>query len=99
MACLKVMSLRGMRVLPEGPDGNVRGMLPDERIVGVDMDCAQLPADNLSDIFTSEGLMIGNLIKKVTNTLGIKQCMSCKGRQYRYNQKGLELQRKIKDLF
>ena len=51
---------------------------------------------NLQDSFTGDGLLIGNVIKKVATSLGIKQCLKCKQRQLRYNQKGLEIQQKIK---
>ena len=95
MACLKVMSVRGLRVIPEAPDGNCYGKLLDEVIVGVDFNCAGNPVDDLNSIFTDEGLMIGNLVKKVTTAIGIKQCLSCRGRQQRLNLKGLELQRKL----
>ena len=97
MACLKVISARGMRIIPESVDGNVRGMLPDEKIVGVDMLCAPVAIDNFTDIFTSEGVMVGNLIKRATNALGIKQCLSCKGRQQRYNTRGLAIQKRVKN--
>lgn len=56
-------------------------------------------ADNFKDIIVKEGLLIGNVIKKVTSALGIKQCMKCQKRQLRYNEKGLEIQEKIKGFF
>lgn len=100
MACLKVLSANGvMRVLAEGPDGNVRGMRPGERIIGVDYACDEKPVDNLTAIFTSEGLMLGNLIKAVTDAVGIKQCGGCKGRQRGLNSAGLRLQDKIRSIF
>lgn len=52
--------------------------------------------DNLQDSFTGDGLLIGNVIKNLTSALGIRQCLKCKQRQLRYNQKGLEIQQKIK---
>lgn len=52
--------------------------------------------NDLTSIVNSEGLLIGNIIKKITNSLGIKQCLKCKQRQLRYNQRGLEIQTKIK---
>jgi len=35
----------------------------------------------------------------VTSALGISHCLACHQRQQRYNQKGLEIQQHIKDLF
>lgn len=100
MACLKVQGPNYIRVIPEGLDGNVRGVLPTERIIGAVMQCG--PDDAAYDLeswLTSEGLMVGNIIKSVATAIGIKQCLACKGRQKRYNRKGLEIQKVIKDLF
>ena len=55
--------------------------------------------DNLTDVFNEDGFMVGNAVKKITNAIGITQCLSCKGRQQNYNRVGLEIQQKIKDLF
>jgi len=100
MACLKVQSVRGIRLIPESSDGNVRGQLRDEVIVGAVMDCGPNSLGyDLNALVTPDGLMVGNLIKKVTNAIGIKQCLSCKGRQQHYNRVGLAVQQKIKDLF
>ena len=100
MACLRVRSERGIRLIPESPDGNVHGMLPDEVIAGVVMECGPtLIIDNLDALVTPEGLMVGNIIKRVTSAVGIKQCLACKGRQRDLNQRGLAIQQKIKDLF
>jgi hypothetical protein len=96
MACLKVISARGIRVLAEGRDGNIRGKLPDERILGVDFRCNAQSQDDLTSLITEDGIMVGNVIKAVTTALGIKQCLACKGRQRAYNQRGLDLQRKVK---
>jgi len=56
-------------------------------------------SDNFNDIITDQGILVGNVIKKVTSALGIKQCLKCKGRQRRYNEKGLELQQKVRAWF
>ena len=71
----------------------------DEHIAGVDWTCAANPADNMEDLVTDAGFMVGNAIKKVTNALGMRQCMACRGRQQRFNQRGLELQQKMKEIF
>jgi len=71
----------------------------DESIAGVDWTCAANPADNMNDLVTDDGFMVGNAIKKVTTALGMTQCMACRGRQQRYNQRGLELQQKVKEFF
>jgi len=103
MACLRVRGPLGERLLAEGSDGNVRGMWPGESIIGVVMDCGPYTVNDaaldLDHVVTQDGFMVGNVIKKVTKALGMKQCMACQGRQIRYNQRGLELQQKIKDLF
>ena len=52
--------------------------------------------NDLTSISNSDGLLIGNIIKKITNSLGIKQCLKCKQRQLHYNRRGLEIQEKIK---
>ena len=54
---------------------------------------------NLDNLFTADGFMVGNAVKKVATALGFKQCLACKGRQRAYNEKGLALQQKIKELF
>ena len=92
MACLRVRSARGVRLIPEGSDGNVRGRLPDEVIMGVVWDCGPRAGEN---VLTPEGLMVGNLVKKVATALGIKQCFRCKRRQQRWNAAGLKLQQKL----
>ena len=100
MPCLKVQGPNYIRLIAEGPDRNVRGVRPGEVILGAVMNCGPNAISyDLDSLITTEGLMIGNIIKAVTNKLGIKQCLSCKGRQQRFNQKGIEFQRKIKDLF
>lgn len=100
MACLKVQGPNYIRLIAEGPDGNVRGMRPNEVILGSVMGCGPNSVSyDLDSLITPDGLMIGNIIKKVTSAVGIKQCLRCKGRQQRYNQKGIELQQRVKDLF
>ena len=83
-------------ILLRGPNGERRVMegvvfrfLPGEVVVGS-------VADNLRDVITPDGIMLGNVVKKVTTALGIKQCLKCKGRQRRLNEKGLKLQNKVK---
>ena len=103
MACLKVTGANGERLLPESADGNVHGMQKGEVIVEAVWDCGpQMIGDStntdLEHVITAEGFMVGNAIKKVTRALGINHCMSCRGRQIRYNEKGLEIQQAIKKL-
>ena len=100
MACLKIQRGNTIIVLPEASDLNIRGMIAGDRIIGTDMRCGEiLPYDDLDSLLTSDGLMVGNLVKAVTNKLGIKQCLACKGRQRNLNARGLKLQQKLKDLF
>lgn len=98
MACLKVIGRDGIiRVVPEDKDLNVR-TLPGDTILGVEMTCGPvLPSDDLKSLVTEDGLMVGNIIKAVTTKLGIKQCLACKGRQRRYNERGLEIQKKVRN--
>ena len=102
MACLKVTGPYGERILPESPDGNVHGLLKGEQIVEAVWDCGpqmlQDAAMDLEHVFTPAGFMLGNAIKKVTHALGINQCMACRGRQRRYNEKGIEIQQALKKL-
>lgn len=79
-----------------------RRFVPGEEIIGIDYGCnpeAYTTQADLTSIFTSDGLMLGNAIKKVASALGFKQCLACAGRQRSYNARGLELQRKLKELF
>lgn len=104
MACLRVKGPNYIRVIPESPDGNVRGMLPTEEIIGTTMLCGPYDATysaayDLDSLITPEGVMVGNIIKKVTNVVGLKQCLACTGRQVRYNAKGLAIQKKIRNIF
>ena len=102
MACLKVTGPYGPRLIAESPDGNVHGVRPGETIVGSEMACGPQAIGiqyDFDSLITPEGLMIGNVIKKVTTALGISHCLACHQRQQRYNQKGLEIQQHIKDLF
>lgn len=64
----------------------------------VDWACNERSTDNLRDVFTEDGFMLGNAVKKVTTALGIKQCLACAGRQRRFNQWGIEIQQKVKSL-
>ena len=85
------------------PEDKNYTLLPGEYIVEgmIDWHCgAQADFDKamqLEKIWTSDGLMVGNVIKKVTTFLRIPQCMACRGRQIAYNRRGLEIQAKIKD--
>ena len=102
MACLKVKGPNGERLIPESPDGNIHGMMQGEVIIGPVWDCGpQMLGDaplDLQSVFTSEGFMLGNAIKKVTRAIGIKQCLACKGRQRNYNEKGIAIQQALKKL-
>ena len=96
MACLEIQHSSGTisavaENTPYGPEWKFTG-----RIL---RDCNPTALDDLHSWWTSEGIMVGNVVKSVTNAVGIKQCLSCKGRQQRLNEKGLELQQKLKDLF
>jgi hypothetical protein len=62
----------------------------------IDWTCAGHYLQDYKHVFTKEGFMLGNAIKKVTSALGIRQCMACKGRQRDYNEKGIAIQRKLK---
>lgn len=97
MACFK--TTKG-RLIEEGVQW---AALPGETIIPglIDWHCGKvLQGDSLRSgaIFTPEGIMIGNLVKKVATKLGFKHCMSCQGRQRRLNDRGLKLQRKVKRL-
>lgn len=100
MACLKVQGPNYQRLIPEDHDGNVRGVMPHETVIGAEMNCGPHDIDyDYESVITPAGFMIGNAIKKVTNAVGIKQCMSCKGRQRKYNDVGIEVQQKVKEFF
>lgn len=81
---------------PEGDrrvrDGQVFRFKAGEYVVGS-------IGDDLNSLITSDGLMLGNIVKKVTTALGIRQCLKCKGRQRRLNDAGINFQAKIKGLF
>jgi hypothetical protein len=96
MACLKVLRGDKYLILSEGADGLVRGTIKGDVIKEVLWNCGPNPIAD--DIFSSQGLMVGNLVKKVTAAVGIKQCFRCRGRQRRWNKKGLAVQQKIKSL-
>jgi hypothetical protein len=100
MACVILEKDGVQRRIAPGRDNQYRYTLqPGEQLVGVDWACHAQAIDNMSDMITNEGVMVGNIIKKVTNALGMKQCMACQGRQRRYNEAGLAIQQKIKELF
>lgn len=73
-------------------EGAVFRFRPGEYVVGS-------VGDDLTSLVTSDGIMLGNIVKKVTSALGIKQCLKCKGRQRQWNDKGLEIQEKLKGMF
>lgn len=95
MACLVLRSPTTLRLIPSADGGFRYELRPGEQIVGISYSCAPQPEDNFESIVTSDGLMLGNLVKKITSTLGIKQCLRCKGRQRRLNEIGLVVQRKL----
>jgi len=97
MACYLVKYPNGL-ILKFAENQN-RNFVPGEEIIGVDWNCNASSSDNLSDWFTEDGFMLGNAVKTVAKKLGFKHCLSCSQRQQRFNDKGLEIQRKIKDLF
>ena len=95
MACFTLRGPLGDRKIGE----NVNYVKqPGEEIVPglIDWTCNGHYLGDYEHVFTAEGFMLGNAIKKVTSVLGIKQCMACKGRQRDYNEKGINLQRKLK---
>jgi len=97
MACYIVTYPDGTQI--KWGENQPRRMVPGEQITGIDWKCNADAQDDLQSLVSSEGLLVGNVIKKVTNALGIKQCLACKGRQRRYNEIGLNVQRKFKELF
>lgn len=102
MACLKVQGPLGIRILPEGPDGNIRGKSRDEVIIGPVWDCGPRRLGDgmdMESVFTKDGFMVGNLIRKTTKALRLNHCFKCTGRQRHYNQKGLEIQQTVKEFF
>jgi hypothetical protein len=96
MACLKVLRGDKYLILAEGDDKLVRGTKKGDIIKEVLWNCGPNPISD--DVFTPQGLMVGNLVKKVTAAVGIKQCFRCRGRQRRWNKRGLEVQQKVKAL-
>jgi len=101
MACFLLRSSAGDRWMPEGVE---YVFLEGEYIVPgqIDWKCGSQEdfdrAMDLTRLWTEEGFMVGNAIKKVTTFFRIPHCMACRGRQIAYNHKGLELQQKLKDL-
>lgn len=99
MACFTLRGPNGDRKVAENE--NYR-LSPGEAIVPglIDWNCdGHNHSNDLESIISDEGFMLGNAIKKVTHAVGITQCMKCKGRQRRYNDAGLVIQQKIKDIF
>lgn len=98
MACIAVQHRqRGeVRIIEEGTSYPVEWQFTGQIIANCGPQDASQDFDHL---WTEEGFMVGNAIKKVTNALGIKQCLACRGRQARYNQVGLDLQQRVKELF
>lgn len=64
----------------------------------IDWTCNGHYLQDYTNVFTKEGFMVGNAIKKVTNAIGMKQCLACKGRQRHYNEVGIRLQEKVKEV-
>lgn len=98
MACFTLRGPNGDRKMGE----NVQHTLqPGEAIVPglIDWTCGGHYLGDYEHVFTAEGFMLGNAIKKVTNAIGMKQCLACKGRQRAYNEKGIRIQQAIKKVF
>lgn len=96
MACIILKGPLGERRVQENQPYRLGS---DEAIAGVDWNCAAQSLDNLDSVFSEDGVLVGNFVKKVATALGFKQCLACKGRQQSWNQIGLKLQQKIKDIF
>ena len=96
MKKIKLISEAGERWIIEGLPFR---FLPGERIAEDANGNAITTTNNFKDLVTPEGIMIGNVIKTITSALGIKQCMKCKRRQERFNDRGLEIQAKVKEFF
>ena len=95
MACLFIKGVNTFRIITQDTNGGFRYSL-QEGEVAVVRPCkfSRDEAGDLDSIWSSDGLMIGNLVKKVTAALHLKHCLRCTGRQIRLNQRGLELQKK-----
>lgn len=96
MACIILKGPLGERRVQENQPYRLG---TDEAIAGVDWACNKLSSDDLESIFTKDGFLFGNLVKKVASAMGFKQCLACKGRQQSWNLAGLELQKKVGALF
>lgn len=96
MKKIKLISAAGERWVAEGLPFR---FLPGEVIAEDDRGNAITTTNNFKDLITPEGVMIGNVVKRITSALGIKQCMKCRRRQERFNDRGLAIQQKIKDFF
>lgn len=95
MPCLFIKGPQSLRVITQDENGGFRYSLqPDEIAVVRPCKFSDGEASDLESIWSSDGLMIGNIVKKVTSAIGIKQCLQCKGRQRAWNAKGLELQKR-----
>lgn len=95
MPCLFIKGAHSLRVITQDENGGFRYSLREGEVAVV-RPCkfSDGEAADLDSIWSSDGLMIGNLVKKVTTAIGIKQCLQCKGRQQSWNSKGLELQKR-----
>ena len=95
MACLFIKGPHTFRIITQDTNGGFRYSLQPGEVAAV-RPCkfSKDEASDLESIFTSDGLMLGNLVKKVTTALHLKHCLRCTGRQIRLNQRGLELQKK-----
>lgn len=96
MACIVLKGPLGTRKVAENQPYRLG---TDEAIFGVDWACNMQSADDLESLFTKDGFLFGNIMKKVATAMGFKQCLACRGRQQSWNRAGLELQQKIKDIF
>ena len=95
MACLFIKGANTFRIITQDNNGGFRYSLTEGEVAVV-RPCkfSKDEAGDLDSIWSSDGLMIGNLIKKVTTVLHIKHCLRCTGRQVQLNKRGLELQKR-----
>ena len=95
MACLFIKGPHTFRIITSDTNGGFRYSLTEGEVAVVRPCKFSRDEDSdLDSIWSSDGLMVGNLIKKVTTALHFKHCLKCTGRQIRLNQRGLELQKR-----
>lgn len=97
--CLYIKGPTRLAVMTELPEGGFRYKLAEGEVAVVRPCSFGFPLQEewtTSQLMTSEGyILVGNLIKQLTTKLGIKHCLKCRGRQYRYNRAGIEFQKKL----